>query len=97
MLSDIYFTIKDTPSDIAGFRIIDLERILNVLKGNSFVKMKDFVSAFDGDLNRDQVKYLIDKLLDVVLDKEGSGSGTTYSLKDGVIDLNNITNLLKDA
>jgi ATP-dependent DNA helicase RecG len=97
VLSDIYFTIKDMPSDIAGFRIIDLERVLNVLKGNSFVKMKDFVSAFDGDLNRDQVKYLIDKLLDVLLDKEGSGSGTTYNLKDGVIDLNNITNLLKDA
>ena len=59
--------------------------------------MKDFVSAFDGDLNREQVRYLIDKLVNVVLDKQGSGSGTTYRLKGGVIDLNNITDILKDG
>jgi ATP-dependent DNA helicase RecG len=93
----MYFTIKDTPSEIGGFRIIDLERVLNVLKDNPTTKMKNFVSAFDGDINRDQVKYLIDKLVNVVLDKQGSGSGTTYSLKAGVVDLNNITDILNDA
>jgi len=97
ILADRYFAIKDTPSEVGGFRIIDLERVLNVLKDNPTVKMKDFVSAFDGDLNREQVRYLIDKLVDVVLDKQGSGSGTTYSLKGGVIDLNNITDILKGA
>lgn len=97
VLADAYFDIKNTPSDIGGFRIIDLERVLNVFKDNPTVKMKDFVSAFDGDLNREQVRYLIDKLVNVVLDKQGSGSGTTYRLKGGVIDLNNITDILKDG
>lgn len=97
VLADRYFTIKETPSEIGGFRIIDLERILNVLKDNPVAKMKDFVAAFDGDLNREQVRYLIDKLVDVVIDKKGTGSGTTYSLKGGVIDLNNITDILKGA
>jgi len=96
VLADTYFDIKNTPSDVGGFRIIDLERVLNVFKDNPTVKMKDFVSAFDGDLNREQVRYLIDKLINVVLDKQGSGSGTTYSLKGGVVDLNNITDILKD-
>lgn len=97
VLADMYFEIKDMPSEIGGFRILDLERVLNVLKDNPTVKMKDFVSAFDGDLNREQVRYLIDKLVDVVLDKLGSGSGTTYSLKGGVVDLNNITDILIGA
>jgi len=97
VLADAYFDIKNTPSDVGGFRIIDLERVLNVFKDNSTVKMKNFVSAFDGDLNREQVRYLIDKLVNAVLDKQGSGSGTTYSLKGGVIDLNNITDILKDG
>lgn len=97
VLADRYFDIKDTPSEIGGFRIIDLERVLNVLKDNPVAKMKDFVAAFDSDLNREQVRYLIDKLVNVVLDKQGSGSGTTYSLKGGVIDLNNITDILKGA
>ena len=84
VLADAYFEMKDQPSEVGGFRMMDLEKILNVL-------------AFEEDLNRDQVRYLVDKLVDVVLDKKGSGSGTAYSLKDGVIDLNNITDILKGA
>ncbi|WP_435416051.1 ATP-binding protein [Polaribacter aestuariivivens] len=97
VLADLYFEIKEQPSEVGGFRLIDLERVLRVLLNNHPAKMKDFVSAFEDDLNRDQVRYLIDKLVDIVLDKKGSGSGTTYSLKGGVIDLNNITDILKDA
>lgn len=97
VLADKYFDIKNTASEVGGFRIIDLERVLNVLKDNPVAKMKDFVAAFDNDLNREQVRYLIDKLVDVVIEKQGAGSGTTYSLKGGVIDLNNITDILKGA
>ncbi|MDX1829300.1 MAG: ATP-binding protein [Lutibacter sp.] len=97
VLADKYFDIKNTASEVGGFRIIDLERVLNVLKDNPVAKMKDFVAAFDNDLNREQVRYLIDKLVDVVIEKQGTGSGTTYSLKGGVIDLNNITDILKGA
>lgn len=97
VLADAYFEMSKQPSEVGGFRLIDLERVLKVLMDNHPAKMKDFVLAFKDDLKRDQVRYLIDKLIDVVLDKKGSGSGTTYSLKEGVIDLNNITDILKDA
>ena len=95
ILADTYFEIKEQPSEVGGFRLIDLERILKVFISHPTAKMKDFVLVFEGDLNRDQVRYLVDKLVDVVLEKTGSGSGTTYSLKDGVIDLNNIADILK--
>lgn len=97
VLADRYFAIKETASEVGGFRVIDLERVLNVLKDNPAVKMKDFVTAFHNDLNREQVRYLIDKLVNVIIDKKGTGSGTTYSLKDGVIDLNSITDILRNA
>ena len=97
VLADTYFDIKNTPSDIGGFRPIDLTRVLEVIKTNATPKMSDFVEAFKEDLSRDQVRYLIDKLVDVVLDKKGSGKGTYYQLKGGVIDLNNITDILKDG
>tara|TARA_R110002050_G_scaffold218631_1_gene354568 strand:+ start:11305 stop:12990 length:1686 start_codon:yes stop_codon:yes gene_type:complete len=97
VLADAYFDIKNTPSDIGGFRLIDLTRVLGVLKTNDAPKMSDFVEAFKDDLSRDQVRYLIDKLVDIVLDKKGSGKGTYYQLKGGVIDLNNITDILKDG
>lgn len=97
VLADAYFEIKNAPSDIGGFRPIDLTRVLEVLKTNDAPKMSDFVEAFKDDLSRDQVRYLIDKLVDIVLDKKGSGKGTYYKLKGGVIDLNNITDILKDG
>lgn len=97
VLADAYFEIKNAPSDIGGFRPIDLTRVLEVLKTNDAPKMSDFVDAFKDDLSRDQVRYLIDKLVDIVLDKKGSGKGTYYKLKGGVIDLNNITDILKDG
>lgn len=97
ILTNTYFKIKDKPSEIAGFRIIDLERVINVFKANSTAKMKDFVLAFEDDLNREQVRYLIDKLVSFVIDKQGSGSGTTYELKGGIYHLNDIIDVLKDA
>jgi len=97
VLADAYFEMKEELSEVGGFRLIDLERVVKVLLDNPIAKMKDFVLVFEGDLNRDQVRYLIDKLLGIVLNKKGSGSGTTYSLKKGVIDLNDITDILKDV
>lgn len=95
VLSDTYFKMKEQPSEIAGFRLIDLERAIKVLQSNQTTKMGDFIKAFESDLTRDQVRYLIDKLTDVVFDKKGAGKGTYYQLKSGVIDLNNVTDILK--
>ncbi len=48
------------------------------------VKMADFAEVFIKDLTRARVKYLVDKLTGVILDKHGSGSGTYYNLKKAV-------------
>jgi ATP-dependent DNA helicase RecG len=95
VLSDLYFELQNGSSEIAGFRMIDLERILITFDGGlKKVKMGDFVSVFKGDLNRDQVKYLIDKLVDTVLNRDGSGSGTTYSLIQDIKDMNDVKRVL---
>lgn len=97
VLADAYFEIKEQPSEVGGFRPIDVARIAKVLTANPTPKMSDFVEAFEEDLSRDQVRYLIDKLLDVLLDKKGSGKGTYYQVKEKAFDLNNITDVLKGA
>lgn len=97
VLADIYFDILKTPSEIGGFRLIDLTKVFQVIQKVIAPKMSDFVEAFKSDLSRNQVRYLIDKLVGVVLNKKGSGKGTHYQLKEEVNDLNDIINILKDA
>lgn len=97
VLESTYFEMKEQSSEIGGYRTMDLERVLNVFKTSPVARMKDFVLAFEDDLNRDQVKYLIEKLVNSILDKQGSGRATTYTIKGGVVDLNNITDLIKDT
>lgn len=83
-LSDDYFNLLSKEQEIGGFKVIDLERILNAFKTNPNPKMNDFVSVFEEDLNRAQVKYLIEKLTDFVFTKEGKGKGTYYKIIDEV-------------
>jgi ATP-dependent DNA helicase RecG len=96
VLSNLYFELKNGSSEIAGFRTLDIQRILRTLNGETTTaKMMDFVSIFNGDLNREQVKYLVDKLTGVILKKEGIGRGTTYSLISGLNNLNDIKSVLE--
>lgn len=94
VLSEEYYSLKNQSPEIGGFRIIDLERVLKVFKHQDKAKMGDFIAVFDKDLNRDQVRYLIDKLIDKVITKEGAGSGTYYRLIRGIKDLNDIKAIL---
>jgi ATP-dependent DNA helicase RecG len=96
VLSNQYFELKNGSSDIEGFRTLDLQRILRVFNGETTTaKMMDFVSIFNGDLSREQVKYLVDKLTGVILKKEGIGKGTKYSLISGLNNLNDIKSALE--
>jgi len=96
VLSNQYFELKNGSSDIEGFRTLDLQRILRVFNGETTTaKMIDFVSIFNGDLSREQVKYLVDKLTGVILKKEGIGKGTKYSLISGLNNLNDIKSALE--
>ncbi len=97
VLADLYFELQNGSALIAGFRTIDLERILMTFDGGiEQVKMKDFTTTFSGDLNRDQVRYLVEKLLDKILDKDGTGSGTMYTLKTDINSMDDIKRILTD-
>lgn len=96
VLADMYFEIKRQPSEVSGYRVIDIVRIAEVIKSNPTPKMSDFVEAFKDDLSRDQVRYLIDKFIDVILVKKGSGKGTYYQTKEDILDLDNLTDAIKD-
>jgi len=96
VLSNLYFELKNGSSEIAGFRTLDIQRILRTFnEETTTAKMMDFVSIFNGDLNREQVRYLVDKLTGVILKKEGIGRGTTYSLISGLNNLNDIKSVLE--
>ena len=97
VLADEYFALKNKVGEIGGFRTIDLERVLNVAHRNEKAKMGDFIENFKEDLNRDQVRYLIEKLIGSILIKKGSGSGTYYKLVDGVKGVDDIKALLADV
>jgi ATP-dependent DNA helicase RecG len=97
VLPDEYFILKNRAGEIGGFRTIDLERILYVADRNEKAKMGDFIENFKDDLNRDQVRYLIEKLIGTVLIKEGSGSGTYYKLVEGVKDIDDMIPILDNA
>jgi len=60
-------------------------------------KMGDFISAFEKDMNRGQVKYLVEKLIERILDKQGSGKGTFYELVKGVNSIDSIKSILNEA
>lgn len=97
VLSDEYFVLRNKAGEIGGFRTIDLERILYVSHRKQKVKMGDFIENFKEDLNRDQVRYLIEKLIGIVLIKQGSGSGTYYKLVEGVKDVDDIKRILENT
>ena len=94
VLGDAYFELKSQPAEIAGFRIIDLERVLSVFKSYPNPKMGDFIKIFEEDLSRDKVRYLIEKLTDVILVRKGEAKGTYYQLVNGVSDMNGIKTIL---
>ena len=79
VLNDDYYELKNSKAEVAGFRINDLSIIYTVLNENGIAKMGDFVKAFDKDLTRDQVRYLIEQLTGIVLNKSGEGRATEYS------------------
>ena len=94
VLGDAYYKLKSQNAEIAGFRVIDLKRVYKTFEKGENVKMADFTEVFEEDLNRARVKYLIDKLTGVILDKSGSGSGTSYKLKEAASTFKDILSIV---
>ena len=95
MLADEYFELNMQKPEIGSFRIMDLKKILNVFKVNKKAKMSDFIEAFQGDLNRNQVRYLIDKMVGRILIKGGRGRGTYYTPIDGIQNIDDFKTILE--
>lgn len=80
-LGDKYYEIAQTEGEIAGYRPIYISMIAEGFKNRNMLSMSDFVKIFIDSLTRDQVRYMIEKLVkDTVLTPEGSGKGTKYKL-----------------
>lgn len=89
-LGDKYFEIAQTENEIAGYRPIYISMIADGYQKKDKLNMSGFTEIFEGKLTRDQVRYMIEKLVkDNILSPEGTGKGTKYSLNvdDGKGDL----------
>jgi ATP-dependent DNA helicase RecG len=81
-LGDKYFEIAQTEDEIAGYRPIYISMIAEGYQKKDKLNMSDFAEIFAESLTRDQVRYMVEKLVkDNVLIPEGTGKGTKYRLK----------------
>jgi len=89
VLGDLYYEIAKQPAYIKEYRVRDLQIVAGCFEKAKEVSMKDFVSAFDNQLSRGQIKFLILKLeKDNLLSKISAQKYTRYILNDAVIKSN---------
>jgi ATP-dependent DNA helicase RecG len=91
VLGDLYYEIAKQPAYIKEYRARDLQIVAGCFEKANEVSMKDFVSAFDNQLSRGQIKYLILKLEEEgLIIKEGIGRWSFYKLSDKIDNQQNI-------
>ena len=85
VLSDLYYEISKQPAYIKEYRIRDLQIVAGCFQQAKEVPMKDFVDAFDNQLSRGQIKYLVLKLEnDRLIEKKGGGRSIKYNLNSKI-------------
>lgn len=89
LLSDSYYEIADEQSKIANRYIVkEVELILRVLLKET-LKIGDFEKQLVDSMNRNQIKYVIQKLVeDDIIKSAGTKKGTKYSLSDIYLTIN---------
>jgi ATP-dependent DNA helicase RecG len=81
VLSDLYYEFAQQPAYIKEYRARDLQIVAGCFEKANEVSMKDFVSAFEDLLTREQIKTLIYKLEnEKLLEKAGGGRSVKYVL-----------------
>jgi ATP-dependent DNA helicase RecG len=91
VLGDLYYEITKQPAYIKEYRIRDLQTVAGCFEKAKEVSMKDFVSAFENQLSRGQIKYLILKLeSENLIEKTGGGRSIKYSLSRKINEKENI-------
>ena len=79
VLGDLYYEIAKQPAYIKEYRVKDLQIVAGCFEKSKEVSMKNFVDAFDNQLSRGQIKYLILKLEEEkLIEKVGYGRTTLY-------------------
>jgi len=92
VLGDRYYEIAQQPAYIKEYRVRDLQIVAGCFQQAKEVSMKDFVDAFDNQLSRGQIKYLILKLEnDRLIEKKGGGRSIKYNLNSKIDERKNIT------
>lgn len=81
ILADEYEQLTKTEQKIGSKYVVrEVERVVTALQGKT-LKIGDLEERLTGSLNRNQIKYLVNKLFtDKVVTAEGSGRGTRYKL-----------------
>lgn len=92
VLGDLYYEVAKQPAYIKEYRARDLQIVAGCFEKAKEVIMKDFVVAFNNQLSRGQIKYLILKLEEEKLITQiGEGRTTRYRLNDNIDTKQNIT------
>lgn len=83
LLSDVYYQLANEQGKIGSRYVInEVEHILQVLQNNS-LKIGLLESYLSESMNRNQIKYTLQKLVeDLIIKQDGKGRGTKYSLSD---------------
>jgi ATP-dependent DNA helicase RecG len=85
VLGDLYYEIAKQPAYVKEYRVRDLQVIAGCFEKAKEVSMKDFVAAFENQLSRGQIKYLILKLEDdKLIEKKGGGRSIKYNLNSNI-------------
>jgi ATP-dependent DNA helicase RecG len=88
VLDDLYYEIAKQPAYIKEYRARDLQIVASCFEKAKEVYMKDFVDAFDNQLSRGQIKFLILKLeAGKLLTKIKAQKYTHYILNDEIINV----------
>ena len=83
VLGDLYYEFAKQPAYIKEYRVMDLQIIAGCFEKAEKISMKDFVYAFENQLSRGQIKYLILKLEEKgLIMKEGLGRWVVYKLSE---------------
>ena len=83
VLNDLYYEMAKQPAYIKDYRARDLQIVAGCFEKAKEVSMKDFVAAFENQLSRGQIKYLVLKLeSEGLIIKKGSGRWSIYRLSE---------------
>lgn len=79
VLGKLYQDLINVPLKIGNYSTSEVATVITLLAQGGITRMGGIVESFNGGLTRDQVKFLIEKLVeDGVIDKIGKGNTTGY-------------------